>query len=501
MAELTGDARIRDLKRRLELDPSSRLFVTLAEEYRKSGLLAEALSALQKGLLAHPNYLSAQVALGRAYLEAGQITESIVTFNRVLASDPGNLVSAKSLADIYMSRGEGVEAIKKYKLYRALSGDRTVDEIIERLQAELAPPPPPVRVTEPLPPPPTFFEPKPIGPIRTSRELRFDAQPRTRASEIGESSSSIKPLSFELDDSSARRPAREPEPYVGVLSRDNTPDHPQTSVLQPATAPPPPSAIAAVPSPWMSPAATPPPEPAPEPAFSEDSSAGSFASPWSNADAEPSETTDVPRESREPATEAPPEPWTSREQEQAGFGPAAQPFTPSVPPAAFGGEFHSLAGPSSVEARHPDEVTTHSFRIADVLSAAAAGNGQPDGMESTGGVDGADGAGGAEGNLPRAEDSDSVSDSEGDGNGDLAGRTLADLYFAQGHYAEALDIYDELASANPFDAELKRLRRDAEARLLPAAGAAVPADVERTLNRRLARVRALKQWLSVVQAG
>ena len=108
MAELSGDARIRDLKRRLELDPSSRFFVTLAEEYRKSGLLPEALSVLQKGLLAHPHYLSAHVALGRAYLEAGQITEAIATFSRVLASDPGNLVSAKSLADIYLSRGEGV---------------------------------------------------------------------------------------------------------------------------------------------------------------------------------------------------------------------------------------------------------------------------------------------------------------------------------------------------------------------------------------------------------
>ncbi len=463
--------------------------MTLAEEYRKSGLLAEALSALQKGLLAHPNYLSAQVALGRAYLEAGQITESIVTFNKVLANDPGNLVSAKSLADIYMSRGEGVEAIKKYKLYRALSGDRTVDEIIERLQAELAPPPPPVRVTEPLPPPPTFFEPKPIGPIRTSRELRFDAQPRTRASEIGESTSSIKPLSFELDDSSARRPERLPEPFVGVLSRDNTPDHPQTSVLQSPPHAPPPSAIAAAPSPWMSPAPPPPPEPAAESAFPEESAGGTFASPWSSADAAPLQTADAPEDSREAATEpGPPEARISDAPDLAGFGLAAPPFAPSVAPAAFGGEFHAPARPSSVEARHPDEVTTRSFRVADVLAAATAGNGQPES---------------ADGAYPHSEDSDFASESEADGNGDIAGRTLADLYFAQGHYAEALDIYDELAAANPFDAELKRLRRDAEARLLPAAGAAVPvsADADRTLNRRLARVRALKQWLSVVQAG
>ena len=59
-------------------------------------------------------------------------------FSTALAADPGNLVSARSLAEIYLSRGERVEAIKKYKLYRGLSGDRRVDEVIERLGRELA---------------------------------------------------------------------------------------------------------------------------------------------------------------------------------------------------------------------------------------------------------------------------------------------------------------------------------------------------------------------------
>jgi len=101
--------------------------------------------------------------------------------------------------------------------------------------------------------------------------------------------------------------------------------------------------------------------------------------------------------------------------------------------------------------------------------------------------------------APSAEPSDSESAEEG--HDEPSGRTLADLYFAQGHYAEALDIYDELVAANPFDGELKRLRRDAEARLLPAATATGHADADPALNRRLSRVRALKQWLSVVQAG
>jgi tetratricopeptide (TPR) repeat protein len=349
MADLFAEARIRDLKRRLELEPGSRLFVALAEEYRKNGQLPDALSTLQKGLLAHPSYLSAHVALGRAYLESGQITEAIATFSKVLANDPGNLVSARSLADIYLSRGESVEAIKKYKLYRALSGDRTVDETIERLELELAPPPPPVadaRASAP-PPPPTFYEGK-TGPIRTSRELRHSGTVLPSAAFSEDSDLTLK---FEPDDSTASgRAAAEPMP----ISRDI-------------------------------------------PLF-------------------------IP---------------VSSEKAQ--------------PPA-----------PTPAE----DDVTTRAFRIGEVLDS------QPDALAA----------------APPAEP-------------EPQGRVLADLYFAQGHYTEALRIYDELVAASPFDGELKRMRREAEARLLPAATSPGSAGAGAVLEKKLAKVRALKRWLAVVQTG
>jgi tetratricopeptide (TPR) repeat protein len=350
MADPAAEARIRDLKRRLELEPGSRLFVALAEEYRKNGQLADGLSTLQKGLLAHPSYLSAHVALGRAYLESGQITEAIATFSRVLANDPGNLVSAKSLADIYLSRGESVEAIKKYKLYRALSGDRTVDEVVGRLEVELAPPPPPSdgKAAAPPPPPPTFFEGK-TGPIRSSREVRFGEPVGASASQDLD----VTSVKYELDDSTASgRPAAEPVP----ISRD------------------------------------------------------------------------IPLTASRPVPAA------------AAASPAEQ------------------------------EVTTRAFRIGEVLDQTA---------EPTASAEAPGGAGDAE---PQ-------------------GRVLADLYFAQGHYTEALRIYDDLVTASPFDAELKRMRREAEARLLPAATTPQVAGSAPALERRLAKVRALKRWLAVVQTG
>jgi tetratricopeptide (TPR) repeat protein len=142
VADPDADGRIRELKRRIAQDVTSPLFIGLAEEYRAAGRLSAAIRTLEKGTRTHPHYVSAKVALARAYLEAGQTGDASALFGRVLALDPGNLISAKALAEIAVSRGNRVEAIKKYKLYRALSGDRAVDEIIGRIESELAGPPP-----------------------------------------------------------------------------------------------------------------------------------------------------------------------------------------------------------------------------------------------------------------------------------------------------------------------------------------------------------------------
>ena len=363
MADPTAEARIRDLERRLDLDSGSRLFVSLAEEYRKVGRFKDALSALQKGLLAHPGYIAAQVALGRVYVEANQSTDAIATFTKVLAADPANLVAAKSLADIHMSRRDNLEALKKYKLYRAISGDRKIDAVIAELEPLVAPkPPPPPRVpppAEPLPPPPRFQE-TDKGRRRTGPKLP-PSEPAPPLADAFEMTS----LAFEVGDDSGKAKMDDPFPFVptrdAVLAPAQREGAPLGGPLAPPAPPPPPPA-------W---------EPPPVP----------FAAP--------------PRGPR--PHQPPPPPESPRE-------PEPEPVRPT-------------------------------------------------------------------------------------------GRALADLYYAQGHYAEALQIYDDLVMRHPFDDELKRMRRDAEARLLPASTTPSVAAQDAGLERRLARIRALKQWLSLVQAG
>ena len=52
-------------------DPTSRVFAQLADAYRKTGMLDEAIEVCVEGLKVHPSYNSARVVLGRAYLEKG----------------------------------------------------------------------------------------------------------------------------------------------------------------------------------------------------------------------------------------------------------------------------------------------------------------------------------------------------------------------------------------------------------------------------------------------
>ena len=117
--------------------PGSRIFVGLAEEYRRAGRYEDALNTLKKGLESHPTYLSAQIALARLYQETWRTQEAIDAFSKVLAMDRENLVAAKALSELYESSQNPVEAIKKLKLYRAISGDRSIDDKIGRMEESI----------------------------------------------------------------------------------------------------------------------------------------------------------------------------------------------------------------------------------------------------------------------------------------------------------------------------------------------------------------------------
>jgi len=133
---------IEKLKARLEKDPSSKLFVPLAEEYRKAGMYDEAIEVLLKELQKQPSYTTARVSLGKIYLETGQTAEARGEFEKVVAAVPDNLFAQKKLAEIYNSTGDTEKAVVcLQKVLEINPRDEEARETLEALTGAVRKPP------------------------------------------------------------------------------------------------------------------------------------------------------------------------------------------------------------------------------------------------------------------------------------------------------------------------------------------------------------------------
>ena len=140
--------RVTQLRNRWEADPSSRIFLQLAEEYRHQGRVKEALDVLDRGLREHPGYLSALVAKGRCHLELGEPEPAKAVLERVVKQDATQMVANKLLVRAHLETGEPERARERLDLYSLLNdSDPEIDELRRRLRAMEQPPqaPPPSR--------------------------------------------------------------------------------------------------------------------------------------------------------------------------------------------------------------------------------------------------------------------------------------------------------------------------------------------------------------------
>jgi tetratricopeptide (TPR) repeat protein len=169
--------RLTQLRARWESDPSSRIFLQLAEEYRHQGRVREALEVLERGLKEHPGYLSALVAKGRCLLELGEPERSREVLERVVKQDATQMVANKLLVRAYIETAEPERARERLDLYTLLNdSDPEIEELRRRLRAMDQPsqaenPRSPALPGRPLPPPPPA--PQPAAP-RTAGEDIFD---------------------------------------------------------------------------------------------------------------------------------------------------------------------------------------------------------------------------------------------------------------------------------------------------------------------------------------
>src|SRR5215211_6371838 len=96
---MASSARVDSLRKQYDENPR-RYFAALANEYRKSGDLEQAVALCRTHLPQQPNHISGHIVFGQALFEAGELAEARTVFQTALSLDPENLIALRHLGDI-----------------------------------------------------------------------------------------------------------------------------------------------------------------------------------------------------------------------------------------------------------------------------------------------------------------------------------------------------------------------------------------------------------------
>ena len=116
------EARIEDLERRLERDPSSAAFFPLASLLWEKGEARRAEELLENGLLVHPDYAAAGVLLGEILLARGEREEAARRLEKALEITPWNIAGRRLLAARHREKGDEAaarEALRAVEMFEA----------------------------------------------------------------------------------------------------------------------------------------------------------------------------------------------------------------------------------------------------------------------------------------------------------------------------------------------------------------------------------------------
>lgn len=143
MSDGPSSDRLAALRERWQADPTSRLFLQVAEEHRSQGQSREALAVLDAGLKHHPGYFAALVAKGRCHLELGEATAAREALERAVRLDAMNGVASKLLVRAHLAAGEVERARERLDLYGLLyDGDPEIAELRRAISGQGAGPAP-----------------------------------------------------------------------------------------------------------------------------------------------------------------------------------------------------------------------------------------------------------------------------------------------------------------------------------------------------------------------
>ena len=98
-------------------DPSSTIFVSLAETYRKMGMFEDARQIISKGLILHPDFSPAYIVMARILCQLDDYDGSVTAFERALKLDNDSLAALVGYARVQILLGD--EAVARELLLRA----------------------------------------------------------------------------------------------------------------------------------------------------------------------------------------------------------------------------------------------------------------------------------------------------------------------------------------------------------------------------------------------
>lgn len=145
---------VRALSAALARDPSSLVYVELAEALRRRGQADEALRVVAHGLERHPQHADGHDCLARIHVDRGDLAQAKAAWERALEVAPEHVGALKGIGFLYFRQGEHRKALAALEhAVAAAPGDASVRRALETVRgasgaAAAAPPAPPA------PPPP-----------------------------------------------------------------------------------------------------------------------------------------------------------------------------------------------------------------------------------------------------------------------------------------------------------------------------------------------------------
>lgn len=122
------------LRQRVDANPDSPLFMSLAEEYRRRGMLDDACAVMEKGVERQPALDVAHLVLARWYVARQMYDHARQSLLRLLERDPASVHGRKLLGQVYSHLGAYDDASEEYARAHALDPvDEEVREVLRSL--------------------------------------------------------------------------------------------------------------------------------------------------------------------------------------------------------------------------------------------------------------------------------------------------------------------------------------------------------------------------------